>query len=671
MFGKILIANRGEIACRVMRSARAMGIATVAVYSDADRDAVHVAMADEAVHIGAATAAESYLLADRIIQACRQSGAEAVHPGYGFLSENTRFAALLEEHGIVFIGPGARALEAMGDKITSKRLAQQAGVNTIPGHDGIVPDADSAVAVAGRVGYPVMIKASAGGGGKGMRIARDDDECRDGFVRATSEALSSFGDGRILLEKYIERPRHIEIQIIADSHGNVVALNERECSIQRRHQKVIEEAPSPFLDAGTRVAMSEQAIALAKAVDYRSAGTVEFVVDGNRNFYFLEMNTRLQVEHPVTEMITGLDLVELMIRVAAGEKLPVTREDIGIDGWAMEARIYAESPSRGFLPSTGRLRKYQPPVEGRHVRVDAGVVEGSEISMFYDPMIAKLVTWGETREQAIEFMQRSLGQYYIRGVDTNLSFVQAIMNHPRFREGDISTDFIEREYADGFSPQTLPVALTGNLVAVMAAVHFRLILRAMTITDQVPGHGRKTGCEWVVVIGREMHTVVIGKKHGSGKGDSWLVEYDGQEYVVEDEWTPMQVVYSGQVNGAPVDMQLERNGIGFDVTYAGCLNRVCMMSARTASLNQGMPVKQAADQSRYLLSPMPGLLVSLSVEAGQEIKAGQELAVIEAMKMENSLRAEQDCVIREILVKAGATLEVDQPVMEFEAVDRH
>ncbi len=670
MFRKILIANRGEIACRVIRSARAMGIDTVAVYSDADREARHVAEADEAVHIGAAAAADSYLRADRIIGACRQCRAEAVHPGYGFLSENAGFAELLEEHGLVFIGPGAYAIRAMGDKINSRQLAEQAGVNTIPGHTGVVPDADSAVVTAARVGYPVMIKASAGGGGKGMRIARDDDQCRDGFVRASSEALSSFGDDRILIEKYIESPRHIEIQIIADSHGNVVTLNERECSIQRRHQKVIEEAPSPFLDPATRAAMSEQAIALAKAVDYRSAGTVEFVVDRNRNFYFLEMNTRLQVEHPVTELITGLDLVELMIRVAAGEKLPVTQPDIGIDGWAMESRIYAESPYRGFLPSTGRLRKYRPPVESGHVRVDSGVVEGSEISMFYDPIISKLVTRGETREQAIRSMQRALGQYYIRGVDTNLPFVHAIMNHARFRDSDISTDFITEEYPDGFLPQALPAALTANLVSVMASVHFRLALRAATITGQMPGHGRKTRRQWVVIIGREDHAVRI-RKGESDNSHLWRIEYDGQEYAVEDEWSPLEVVYNGNVNGAAVDMQLERNAPGFDVTYAGCLSRVCVMTPDSARLNRRMPVKQAADQSRYLLSPMPGLLVSLSVEVGQAIKSGQELAVMEAMKMENSLRAEQDCVIREILVEAGSVLEVNQPVMEFEAVDRH
>ncbi len=669
MFSKILIANRGEIACRVIRSARAMGIGTVAVYSDADREARHVREADEAVHIGAAAASESYLLADRIIQACQQTQAEAVHPGYGFLSENTRFAELLEEHGLVFIGPGACAIKAMGDKITSKLLAEQAGVNTIPGYTGVVPDADSAVVIAGQIGYPVMIKASAGGGGKGMRIARDDAQCRDGFARATSEAQSSFGDGRIFVEKYIEQPRHIEIQIMADNHGNIITLNERECSIQRRHQKVIEEAPSSFLDPGARAAMSKQAVALAKAVDYQSAGTVEFIVDSQRNFYFLEMNTRLQVEHPVTELITGLDLVELMIRVADGEKLPVTQDEIGIDGWAMEARIYAESPYRGFLPSTGRLRKYRPPAEGSHVRVDAGVVEGSEISMFYDPMISKLITWGETRDQAIQSMRRSLGQYYIRGVDTNLPFVYAIMNHPRFQAGDFSTDFIAEEYPDGFPSLTLPAAMTGNLVAVMASVHFRLALRAATITDQEPGHGRKTGSEWVVIIGRETHPVKVREGDGSGQGDSWLVEYDEHEYVVEDGWSPMEAIYTGNVNGASVDMQLERNGFGFDVTYTGCLSRVFVVTPSTARLNQGMPVKQAADQSRYLLSPMPGLLVSLSVEVGQAVKAGQELAVIEAMKMENSLRAEQDCVIREILVEAGSILEVDQPVMEFETVD--
>ena len=556
MFKKILIANRGEIACRVIRTARKMGIDTVAVYSDADGDAKHVTDADEAVCIGAAPASESYLLGDRIIQACEDTGAEAVHPGYGFLSENTEFAKALDQAGIAFIGPGAHAIKAMGDKITSKLLAEEAGVNVIPGHTEVVKDTTEAKQIANEIGYPVMIKASAGGGGKGMRVAFNDEECVDGFERATSEALSSFADGRIFIEKFVEQPRHIEIQIIADCHGNVVALNERECSIQRRHQKVIEEAPSPFLDQETRQAMCEQARALARAVDYKSAGTVEFIVDANRNFYFLEMNTRLQVEHPVTELITELDLVELMIRVANGEKLPFGQEDVGIRGWAMESRVYAESPHRNFLPSIGRLSGYQIPAENQHTRVDTGVVEGSEISMYYDPMIAKLVTWGETRDQAIEKMVEGIGRYYIRGVETNLPFICSILTHPRFVAGDLTTNFIAEEYPDGFMSQEVEPSVLDQLVVTLASIHHRLILRAATVSNQVKGYGRKVSSEWIVVLENCNYHTSIEKT-----ADSWLVTFNQQQFEVKDQWLSTEKIYLGTVDGTPFNFQIEKKRI--------------------------------------------------------------------------------------------------------------
>jgi propionyl-CoA carboxylase alpha chain len=663
MFKKILVANRGEIACRVMRTAAKMGIASVAVYSDADRNACHVEQADESVHIGPSAASESYLLADKIISACKQTGAEAVHPGYGFLSENSDFAQALEDEGIVFIGPGIRAIEAMGDKITSKLLAEKAGVNVIPGHTDVVKDANEAVKIAEEIGYPVMIKASAGGGGKGMRVAWNAEECIDGFERATSEAVSSFGDGRIFIEKFIEQPRHIEIQVIADSHGNVVTLNERECSIQRRHQKVIEEAPSPFIDQATRAAMSEQAVALSKAVDYKSAGTVELIVDAHRNFYFLEMNTRLQVEHPVTELITGLDLVELMIKVAAGEKLQISQQDVGINGWAMESRIYAESPFRNFLPSTGRLVRYQPPNESNSVRVDTGVTEGSEISMFYDPMIAKLVTWGSTREQAILEMQHALDQYYIRGVDTNQPFVAAIMGHPRFHQGELTTNFIAEEYPDGFSSDALAVNDLGAVIAVIASIHQRLANRAATTSGQMPGYGRSVAADWVVILDRQPHRTEI-----RGEPGKWQVGYAGKDYLVEDVWSATDSVYAGTVNGKQLYLQLDLRGVGFyDVTQGGNQLSMMVVTEHTAELFVHMPVKQAPDMSGFLLSPMPGLLVSLAVEVGQSVKAGEVLAIIEAMKMENSMRAEKDVVIAKVLTEAGATLEVDQPILEFES----
>ncbi|WP_424946364.1 acetyl-CoA carboxylase biotin carboxylase subunit [Candidatus Spongiihabitans sp.] len=662
MFTKILIANRAEIACRVIKTARRMGIATVAVYSDVDRDARHVAEADEAVHIGDAVAAQSYLSADKIIAACKQTGAEAVHPGYGFLSENANFARRLKKSGIVFIGPGVDAIEAMGDKITSKRLAKKVGVNTIPGHDEVIDDADMAVKVAEKIGYPVMLKASAGGGGKGMRIAHDRAETKQGFARASGEALSSFGDGRIFIEKFIEQPRHIEIQVIADAHGNVVTLNERECSIQRRHQKVIEEAPSPFIDKRTRADMSKQAIALAKAVDYQSAGTVEFIVDAAHHFYFLEMNTRLQVEHPVTEMITGLDLVELMIRVAAGEKLPIKQTDVKRNGWAMESRIYAENPARNFLPSIGRLSGYQPPPESiaepngecNAVRVDSGVEEGAEISRFYDPMIAKLVTWGENRDAAIRHMRVALAQYYIRGVETNLPFLAAIVAHPRFQSGKLTTDFIVEEFPHGFTPAELDQTALAHLICVMTALHYRLRAR-------VARHAVET--DWVVVIGRDQYSVRVKLSDATKKTNNII--FNKKKYCVEDDWTPMQAVYSGRVNGEAVYLQIEKNGYGYDVTQSGNLQTIHVLSRRCAELNERMPLKQRADQSRFVRSPMPGLLVSLAVTAGQEVKSGEEIAVIEAMKMENSLRADDDGVVEKVLVEVGATLEVDQEILEF------
>jgi len=662
MFKKILIANRGEIACRVIRTAKQMGIATVAVYSDADRNACHVEQADEAVHIGASAASESYLIAARIIEACEKTGAEAVHPGYGFLSENSAFAQLLEDSGISFIGPGIRAIEVMGDKITSKLLAEKAGVNVIPGHTDVVKDAKEAATIAASIGYPVMIKASAGGGGKGMRVAWNEDECLDGFERATSEAISSFADGRIFIEKFIEQPRHIEIQVIADAHGNVVTLNERECSIQRRHQKVIEEAPSPFIDEATRAAMSKQAVALAKAVDYKSAGTVELIVDANRNFYFLEMNTRLQVEHPVTEMITGLDLVELMIRVAAGEKLPVSQKDIGINGWSMESRIYAESPFRNFLPSTGRLIRYKPPVITDSVRVDTGVTEGSDISMFYDPMIAKLVTWAPTRDLAIKEMQHALDQYYIRGVETNQPFVAAIMGHPRFQSGALTTNFIAEEYPDGFSTAALTVNDLGAVIAVIASIHQRLANRAATTSGQMPGYGRNVANDWVIILEQQDYKTEV-----KGESGKWSVRYNDQSYLIEDNWAGTDPVYSGLVNGKQMYMQLEVDGVGYyQITQGGNQLAMMVVNERTAQLCRHMPVKQAPDMSGFLLSPMPGLLVSLAVEPGQSVKAGEVLAVIEAMKMENSMRAEKDVVIAKVLAEAGSTLEVDQPILEFD-----
>ncbi len=663
MFGKILIANRGEIACRVIATAKRMGIATVAVYSDADRDALHVRLADEAVAIGPPPAAQSYLQMERIIAACRATGAEAVHPGYGFLSENPRFAEALAAAGIVFIGPPPAAVAAMGDKVTSKRLAAEAGVSVIPGALEVMRDADHAVEVARSIGYPVMLKASAGGGGKGMRIAHSDKECREGFTRSSSEAASSFGDARVFVEKFIEQPRHIEIQLIADAHGNTLYLNERECSVQRRHQKVLEEAPSPFLDATTRRAMGEQAVTLARAVGYTSAGTVEFVVDANRRFYFLEMNTRLQVEHPVTEFVTGLDLVELMLRVAAGERLPLTQEQVRLDGWAVEARVYAEDPFRKFLPSTGRLVRYSPPPAVDGVRVDTGVYEGGEVSMFYDPMIAKLIAHGATRDEALVKLRTALDRFVIRGVQHNISFLSALVQHPRFIEGRITTNFIAEEYPDGFHPGDVAHENPALMAAIAAALHRRHIDREASVDGQLPGHERVVPDEWMVRIGPDSAPArVVGVVGVPGGHD---VTYQGALYAVRSAWRFGELLFAGTVNNTPISVQVERRGVGYRLTNAGSQIDMLVLSHREAELHALMPFKPPPDLSRFLLSPMPGLLVSLAVVVGQEVKEGEPLAVVEAMKMENSLLAPRDAVVAKVLAAKGDSLAVDQPILEF------
>ena len=661
MFKKILIANRGEIACRVIRTARAMGIATVAVYSEADADARHVREADEAVAIGPSPSAQSYLVIDSILKVVHATGAEAVHPGYGFLSENRAFAEALEKAGIAFIGPGVAAIAAMGDKIESKKLAQAAGVNSVPGYLGVIKDAAEAAKIAKEIGYPVMIKASAGGGGKGMRIARTDAEAREGFRSATSEARSSFGDDRVFVEKYIEQPRHIEIQVLADAHGNTVYLGERECSIQRRHQKVIEEAPSPFLDAATRAAMGEQAVALAQAVDYRSAGTVEFIVDAERSFFFLEMNTRLQVEHPVTEMVTGLDLVEQMIRVAAGETLAFKQSDVKLEGWAIEARVYAEDPLRGFLPSIGRLVKYREPVAGAAVRVDSGVYEGAEISMFYDPMIAKLVTYGADRNVAIAAMREALDSFVIRGVGHNIPFLASLMAQPRFVGGRLTTNFIAEEYPDGFGGVALQPDHVALLVAVAAVIHHRHQARDQQISGRVLPAKPSGGADWVVMVDRVAHPATVAET-----ASGYAVISGGASFELISDWKLGDPLYHGTANGRPVSVQADRKGVGYRLSHGGAELDLLVLSPRAAELAALMPVKQAPDMSRFLLSPMPGLLVSLAVALEQEVKAGQELAVIEAMKMENVLRAERDGTVKILHAKPGDSLAVDQAIVEFE-----
>ncbi len=667
MFKKILIANRGEIACRVIKTARKMGIATVAVYSDADRNALHVKMADEAVHIGASPAAQSYIVIDKIMAAVKATGAEAVHPGYGFLSENMNFAAALEAAGVVFIGPPSPAIEAMGDKITSKKIAMEAGVSTVPGHMGLIADAEEAVKIATQIGYPVMIKASAGGGGKGMRIAWNDAEAREGFQSSKNEAAASFGDDRIFIEKFVTQPRHIEIQVLADQHGNYVYLHERECSIQRRNQKVIEEAPSPFLDEATRKAMGEQACALARAVGYTSAGTVEFIVDGNRNFYFLEMNTRLQVEHPVTELITGVDLVEQMIRVANGEALPFAQSDLKINGWAMESRLYAEDPYRNFLPSIGRLTRYRPPVEGTTaaggiVRNDTGVFEGGEISMFYDPMIAKLCTWAPTRKAAIDEMRLALDTFEVEGIGHNLPFVGAVMDHPRFQSGNITTAFIAEEYPDGFQGAVLDADTLARVVAAAAAMNRVAEIRRTRISGTIDNHERRVGDDWVISIQGAEFAVKIAADHQG----STVVFADGHSRRVTSDWTPGQPLARLMVDAEPLVMKVGKISGGFRLRLRGADLKCHVRSPRQAELARLMIEKTPPDTSKFLLCPMPGLIAKIMVEEGDEVQEGQALATVEAMKMENILKAERKGVVKVIKAAAGSSLKVDEVIMEFE-----
>jgi len=662
MFKKILVANRGEIACRIFRTAKSMGISTVAVYSDADKDALHVRMADESVYIGPSPSVESYLIIEKILDACKVSGADAVHPGYGFLSENKKFCEYLNAQGIAFIGPDSKAIESMGDKITSKLIALNAGVNTVPGYDDIIKDSDEAVKIAKDIGYPIMLKATAGGGGKGMRIAWNEKECQEGFIRATNEAISSFGDGRIFIEKYIQDPRHIEIQIMADSHGNMVYLGERECSIQRRHQKVIEEAPSPFLTKIDRKKMGEQAILLAKAVDYRSAGTVEFIVDSNKNFYFLEMNTRLQVEHPVTEMVTGLDLVELMIKVAAGQKLPLLQKDIQLQGWAIETRIYAEDPFQGFLPSVGRMERYIEPVDNG-VRIDSGIFEGGEVSIFYDPMISKLITYGFDRNQAIEKMSNALDSYYIRGVKNNISFLSALIIHPRFRSGNLTTNFINEEYPEGFSANVLSQADMAVFVVTASVIHVIKSIRRTLISDQLVGH-EYSPLEKLVVItnnsAQEYQLLV------SGSDQSYTVDLDGQLFTFETDWCIGEPLLRANINGREVVSQVDQIGQHIHLFHQGSKKEILVVSPRLAELNKHMLIKEKPDTSKLLVSPMPGLLVKLSVRVGDTVKSGQDIAVIEAMKMENNLCANNDGVVLNIPVSEGDSLAVGELIVEFE-----
>jgi propionyl-CoA carboxylase alpha chain len=680
LFSKILIANRGEIACRVIQTAHKMGIACVAVYSDADKNAPFVRMADEAVHIGPSPAAESYLIPEKIIAACKQTGAEAVHPGYGFLSERASFVEALEKENIAFIGPPPGAIAAMGDKIESKKLAKEAGVNVVPGFVGEIRDTDHAVEISNDIGYPVMMKASAGGGGKGMRLAWSEKDVREGFEATKREGLNSFGDDRVFIEKFIENPRHIEIQILGDKHGNILYLNERECSIQRRHQKVVEEAPSPFVTPKMRKAMGEQCVALSRAVNYHSAGTVELIVSGadesGESFYFLEMNTRLQVEHPVTEAITGVDLVEQMIRVAAGEKLAMTQDDIGIDGWAIENRVYAEDPYRGFLPSTGRLVHYSPPVPGwtddgevqgkprrgvahgaGSVRVDDGVFEGGEVSMFYDPMIAKLITWAPTRDEAADLQIEALDSFRIKGLGHNVDFLSAIMQHERFRSGELTTGFIAEEYPEGFTGAPVPPEFQRMLAAICAGNEFTWQSRARQISGQLDGTQQVTS-EWMVKIGDTRHEVVLGDGHAM---------VDGEKVEGNCDWMPgMSEATATGPDGEKYGLIVERDGPHWVITTRGAATRALVLPLRLASHESRMIEKIPPDLSKMLICPMPGMLVKLHVAEGEEVQPGQPLATVEAMKMENILRAEKEGTIAKINASEGESLAVDAVILELE-----
>jgi propionyl-CoA carboxylase alpha chain len=662
MFQKIMIANRGEIACRVIKTVQRMGIKSVAVYSVADRDGRHVMMADEAVCLGPPPPRESYLAIDKVIAACKQTGAEAVHPGYGFLAENEEFSRRLEQEGIVFIGPKPDSVAAMGDKIASKRLAREVGVNTIPGCDDPIETPELAVAIARSIGYPVMIKASAGGGGKGLRLARDDRETHEGFSSCRGEARNAFGDDRVFIEKFVAGPRHVEIQVLGDAHGNVVHLWERECSLQRRHQKVLEEAPSPFLHDVTRIAMARQAVSLARAVKYQSAGTVEFVVGGDQSFYFLEMNTRIQVEHPVTEMITGLDLVELMIRVAAGERLSLHQDQVRRDGWAIECRINAEDPVRGFLPSTGRLVRFLPPVDrDGAVRVDTGVYEGGAISMHYDSMIAKLITHGTTRAEAVDRMRDALNAFVIRGISSNIAFQAALLQHPRFVGGDFDTGFIAEEFPKGFHPSNVVHKEPLLLAAAAAYARRRYISRAVRITGQLKGHERRVGPDWVVQFKDQKIRLTLTLVDGGCE-----LIHEGNAHSLRTDWKLGDILLRGTWDGDPVCLQIERMGLRYRVEHYGTQVDCVVMTARAAELLALMPDKPPPDLSKFLVSPMPGLLAEVAVKPGQEVRAGENLVVIEAMKMQNILKAENDCVVAELLAKAGDSLAVNQPVVRFQ-----
>jgi propionyl-CoA carboxylase alpha chain len=677
MFQKILIANRGEIACRVIRTAKSMGIATVAVYSDADQDALHVKMADEAVHIGPAPSNQSYIVIEKILEAIRKTGADAVHPGYGFLSENAAFAAALEKAGVAFIGPPVKAIEAMGDKITSKKIAADAGVSTVPGHMGLIEDAEEAVKISASIGYPVMIKASAGGGGKGMRIAWNEQEAREGFQSSRNEAKSAFGDDRIFIEKFVDQPRHIEIQVLGDQHGNTLYLGERECSVQRRNQKVIEEAPSPFLDETTRKAMGEQAVALAKAVGYFSAGTVEFIVDGNRNFYFLEMNTRLQVEHPVTELVTGIDLVEQMIRVAAGEKLTFGQDDVKLDGWAIESRLYAEDPYRNFLPSIGRLSRYRPPAEGRQpdgtiVRNDTGVFEGGEISMYYDPMIAKLCAWApgagsSARLSAIDAMASALDGFEVDGIGHNLPFLSAVMEHDRFRSGKITTAFIAEEFPDGFSGVHPSDEAARKLAAIAALVNQAVQERAVQISGTIGNHRRVLGRDWVVTLGGAGSDILEQTVSLDTGPDGATIRFaDGTAVSAASGWLPGQTLANFKIGGESMSVKVNLVGTAIRLRWRGMDVSARVRSPRVAELARLMPVKLPPDTSKMLLCPMPGVITSITVTIGDRVEAGQTLATVEAMKMENILKAERQGVVKNVAASSGQSLAVDELIIEFE-----
>ena len=666
MFNKILIANRGEIACRVIKTARKMGIKTVAVFSDADRHALHVQMADEAIHIGASPASQSYIDIEKVINAAKSSGAEAIHPGYGFLSENSKFADALLKSKIAFIGPPKSAIENMGDKITSKKIAQESGVSTVPGYMGLISSAKEAVKISKEIGYPVMIKASAGGGGKGMRVAWNDQDAKEGFQSSKNEAASSFGDDRIFIEKFVTQPRHIEIQVLADAHGNCIYLNERECSIQRRNQKVVEEAPSPFLDEATRQKMGEQACALAKAVGYESAGTVEFIVDSEKNFFFLEMNTRLQVEHPVTELITGIDLVEQMIRIANKEKLKLGQSDISIGGWAIENRLYAEDPYRNFLPSIGRLTRYRPPSEFQSseyiVRNDTGVFEGGEISMYYDPMIAKLCTWAPTRSEAIAHMRKALDGFEVEGIGHNLPFLSAVMDHPRFIKGDITTAFIEEEYPEGFIGVELPESELLRIAASCAAMNRVAEIRRTKISGRMDNHERRVGDNWVVTLQNNKYELnIVADQLGS------TVRFeDGLRIRVEGSWTPGDQLANMLVDDTRLTMKVGKITGGFRIRNCGADLKVLVRSKLQSELAQYMIKKDPPDTSKILMCPMPGLIVKIDVEVGDLVQEGQALCTVEAMKMENILRAERATRVKKINANAGDSLAVDETIMEFE-----